>query len=198
MTDDSQSDFISQKLDEINSLIINNHEEILDKLGSLDKRVDSIEQKLEVIEQTITHKPMKSDDLRSIVKEKLDLETNKKVIIKFLNSKNVETDVKVFAEYYIIKYNDGQNVNYSSPIKCVSARKYQYWNNGKWIDDMDGYYIKKVLIYNIQKLYLKANVIDPDNTDLFEENQKYINNMSNDKYARLFMRELRSYLNMLM
>ena len=49
-----------------------------------------------------------------------------------------------------------------------------------------------------QKLYLKANTIDPDNPDLFEENQKYIDNMSTDKYARLFMRELRSYLNMVM
>ena len=65
---------------------------------------------------------------------------------------------------------------------------------------MDGYYIKKVLVYNIQKLYLKANTydIDPDKTDLFEENQKYIDTMSTDKYSRLFMRELRSYLNMLM
>ena len=43
--------------------------------------------------------------------------------------------------YYIIKYNDGANINYSSPIKSVSARKFQYWNNGKWTDDMDGYYM---------------------------------------------------------
>ena len=55
-----------------------------------------------------------------------------------------------------------------------------------------------MVIYNIQKLYLKVNTIDPENPDLFEDNQKYIDNMSGDKYPRLFMRELRSYLNMLM
>ena len=173
----------------------------LAKLEGVSTRLDKIEQKVEIIEKTITNKPMLSDDLRSILKEKLDLSANKKQIVKLLNAKNVEADVKIFAEYYIIKYNDGANVNYSSPIKSISARKYQYWNNGKWIDDMDGYYIKKVLVYNIQKLYLKANtfsVNSEEDTDIFEENQKYIDGMSNDKYSRLFMRELRSYLNMLM
>jgi|TARA_B110000971_G_scaffold219582_1_gene261029 hypothetical protein len=172
----------------------------LAKLEGVSARLDKIEQKVEIIEKTITNKPMLSDDLRSILKEKLDLSANKKQIVKLLNAKNVEADVKIFAEYYIIKYNDGANVNYSSPIKSISARKYQYWNNGKWIDDMDGYYIKKVLVYNIQKLYLKANtfsVNSEEDTDIFEENQKYIDGMSNDKYSRLFMRELRSYLNML-
>ena len=173
----------------------------LAKLEGVSARLDKIEQKVEIIEKTITNKPMLSDDLRSILKEKLDLSANKKQIVKLLNAKNVEADVKIFAEYYIIKYNDGANVNYSSPIKSISARKYQYWNNGKWIDDMDGYYIKKVLVYNIQKLYLKANtfsVNSEEDTDIFEENQKYIDGMSHDKYSRLFMRELRSYLNMLM
>jgi len=172
----------------------------LAKLEGVSARLDKIEQKVEIIEKTITNKPMLSDDLRSILKEKLDLSANKKQIVKLLNAKNVEADVKIFAEYYIIKYNDGANVNYSSPIKSISTRKYQYWNNGKWIDDMDGYYIKKVLVYNIQKLYLKANtfsVNSEEDTDIFEENQKYIDGMSNDKYSRLFMRELRSYLNML-
>jgi hypothetical protein len=161
-------------------------------------RLDTLDKRIEIIEKTITDKPMLSDDLRSILKEKLDISMNKKQIVKLMNARNIEADVKVFAEYYMVKYNDGQNVNYSSPIKSVSARKYQYWNNGKWVDDMDGYYIKKVLVYNIQKLYLKANTIDPENPDLFEDNQKYIDNMSGDKYPRLFMRELRSYLNMLM
>ena len=170
----------------------------LNRIDDISKRLDIVNNKVEVIERTITKKPMLSDNLRSIIKEKLDLNFNKKLIVKLLASKNVEADVKVFNEFYIIKYNEGLNVNYSSPIKNISARKFQYWNNEKWIDDMDGYYIKKVLIYNIQKLYIKANTIDVnDNGELFEENQKYIDNMSSDKYSRLFMRELRSYLNMI-
>ena len=189
-------------LDSINQLINNRFDELtalfVQQIGEVSSRLEILDKKVEIIERTITQKPMLSDELRSILKEKLDLSKNKKHIVKLMNARNVEADVKVFAEYYMIKYNEGQNVNYSSPIKSISARKYQYWNNGKWVDDMDGYYIKKVLVYNIQKLYLKANTIDPDNPDLFEENQKYIDNMSTDKYARLFMRELRSYLNMVM
>ena len=52
----------------------------------------------------------------------------------------------------------------------------------------------------IHKLYLKANsfTVDPEEIEVFEENQKYIDSMMSDKYARLFMRELRSYLNQLM
>ena len=184
---------IDTKFDEMTSLF-------LEKIQEVSSRLDDLDKKVEKIETTITNKPMLSDDLRSIVKEKLDLSANKKQIVKLMNAKNVEADVKVFAEYYMVKYNDGANVNYSSPIKSVSARKYQYWNNGKWVDDMDGYYVKKVLVYNIHKLYLKANsfTVDPEEIEVFEENQKYIDSMMSDKYARLFMRELRSYLNQLM
>jgi|TARA_B110000971_G_C19977542_1_gene485740 hypothetical protein len=191
ITLDSVNDLINSRFDELTSLFIT-------KIGEVSGRLDTLDKRIEIIEKTITDKPMLSDDLRSILKEKLDISMNKKQIVKLMNARNIEADVKVFAEYYMVKYNDGQNVNYSSPIKSISARKYQYWNNGKWVDDMDGYYIKKVLVYNIQKLYLKANTIDPENPDLFEDNQKYIDNMSGDKYPRLFMRELRSYLNMLM
>ena len=191
ITLDSVNDLINSRFDELTSLFIS-------KIGEVSNRLDTLDKRIEIIEKTITDKPMLSDELRSILKEKLDISMNKKQIVKLMNARNIEADVKVFAEYYMVKYNDGQNVNYSSPIKSVSARKYQYWNNGKWVDDMDGYYIKKVLVYNIQKLYLKANTIDPENPDLFEDNQKYIDNMSGDKYPRLFMRELRSYLNMLM
>ena len=192
ITLDSLNNHIDSKFEELTSIF-------LEKIQEVCKRLDEMDKKVEIIEKTITNKPMLSDDLRSIVKEKLDISANKKQIVKLLNAKNIEADVKVFVEYYMIKYNDGANVNYSSPIKSISARKYQYWNNGKWVDDMDGYYIKKVLVYNIQKLYLKANTFDsnPENPDLFEENQKYIDGMLNDKYSRLFMRELRSYLNMI-
>jgi hypothetical protein len=191
ITLDSVNDLVNSRFDELTSLFIS-------KIGEVSNRLDTLDKRIEIIEKTITDKPMLSDELRSILKEKLDISMNKKQIVKLMNARNIEADVKVFAEYYMVKYNDGQNVNYSSPIKSISARKYQYWNNGKWVDDMDGYYIKKVLVYNIQKLYLKANTIDPENPDLFEDNQKYIDNMSGDKYPRLFMRELRSYLNMLM
>jgi len=193
ITLENMNKHIDTKFDEMTSLF-------LEKIQEVSSRLDDLDKKVEKIETTITNKPMLSDDLRSIVKEKLDLSANKKQIVKLMNAKNVEADVKVFAEYYMVKYNDGANVNYSSPIKSVSARKYQYWNNGKWVDDMDGYYVKKVLVYNIHKLYLKANsfTVDPEEIEVFEENQKYIDSMMSDKYSRLFMRELRSYLNQLM
>lgn len=182
---------IDTKLEELSSLFIN-------KIDLISNRLDEMSKKVEIIEKTITEKPIKSDEMRPIIKEKLDISVNKKLITKLLNSKNVESDVKVFSEYYIVKYNEGSSIYYSSPIKSISARKFQFWNNEKWIDDMDGYHIKKVLIYNIQKLYIKANTIDStEKVDLFEDNQKYIDNMSNDKYSRLFMKELRSYLNMI-
>ena len=194
MTEDileSLNSHIDIKLEELSSLFIN-------KIDLISNRLDEMSKKVEIIEKTITEKPIKSDEMRPIIKEKLDISVNKKLITKLLNSKNVESDVKVFSEYYIVKYNEGSSIYYSSPIKSISVRKYQYWNNEKWIDDMDGYYIKKILIYNIQKLYIRANTIDStEEVDIFEDNQKYIDNMSTDKYGRLFMRELRSYLNMI-
>ena len=191
ITQESITKQIDYKFEELTNIF-------LEKILEVSTRLDSLDKKVEIIEKTLTNKPMMSEDLRSIIKEKLDISANRKLIEKLLNSRNIEADVKVFAEYYIIKYNEGANINYSSPIKSVSARKFQYWNNGKWTDDMDGYYIKKVLVHNIHKLYLKANVYDSEKSDQFEENQKYIEIMQTDKYARLFMRELRSYLNLIM
>ena len=197
---DTQNTNLDLKFKEFELLLTSHIEDVSTKLNKIVTKIDKMDKRIETIEKIIVQKPMMSDELRPLIKEKLNVDKNKTLITKLLNSHNIEADVKVFREFYIIKYTDDDgSTNYSSPIKNISARKYQYWNNEKWIDDMDAYYIKKVLIYNIQKLYLKINTMTnlSDDTDLFEENQKYIETMTSDKYNRLFIRELRSYLNII-
>ena len=96
-------------LDSINKQIDSKFENLINifslKLEDVTARLDLIDKKVEIIEKLLM-KPMLSDDLRSIIKEKSDLTANKKIIVKLLNSKIIESDVKVFAEYYIIKYNE--------------------------------------------------------------------------------------------
>ena len=94
-----------------------NYEQMLLKLDNLSSKIDIMNKRIENVENFIIQKPILSDKLRSIIKEKLEIKDNKKLLIKLLTSRNIESDVKVFREFYIIKYIEGSTTYYISPIK---------------------------------------------------------------------------------
>ena len=178
------------------------------KIKTIEGRFESLETKVESIERVVTKKPNRSDELRPLIKEKLVIKddvTFKKRLTKYMNQHSVEADIKIFKEYYVIEDETNNIKEYISPIKTISARKYQYWYDNKWIDDPSAYQILKILTYNIQKIYRRLNNINniDDNAsstsvnDKIEENQKYIENMNTDKYNKLLYKELRAYLNVI-
>ncbi len=163
---------------------------INDKVDKIDKRVTNMEEK---IKDTIY-----SPDMKPLINEKIEY-NDKDKIFKYLSSNDISSDMKIIKDYYLNKEVDGENIKLLCPIKFESYRKFYFWNGKKWIVDMDGYYISKILSDNLQRLYLRNNNVrgSSDKMEKIFENQKYINSMKTDKYKRLLIKEIRMMINTL-
>jgi hypothetical protein len=92
---------------------------------------------------------------------------------------NVNGDVNLFKKIYL----DNVLKEYY-PIRHIK-NKYQYWLDGKMIDDnSNAEYIKNTIIKNIEFCYRKVNIFDNynDNIDQFIKNQEHINKLNEIKY----------------
>ena len=172
----------------MNSLLDN----LQNKIQDIEKRVSSMEKKL--VEDNIY-----SPDLKTIKNEKIII-NDEDFIFKCLCNNDISADIKLFKEFYMKKIGDnGEKVNLQCPIKSSSYRKFTYWDGQKWIVDMDGYYISKIISDNLQRLYLRNNRVKNNSNKMEKifDNQKYINSMKSDKYKRLLIKEIRSMINTL-
>ena len=177
-------DILSKQFEQMNKVL----ETINTKIDSIDERVTGMEEKMK---ETIY-----SPDMKALINEKIIID-DKDMIFKCLCTNDVSSDMKIIKEYYLNKTVDGENVKLLCPIKYESYRKFYFWNGQKWVVDMDGYYISKILSDNLQRLYLRNNNVRgiSDKMEKIFENQKYINSMKTDKYKRLLVKEIRMMIN---
>jgi S-adenosylmethionine synthetase len=63
-------------------------------------------------------------------------------------------------------------------------------------DDTNGTYIKNIVLRNIEKCYLKVNLIDNymNDMDQFLKNQDHINKLSEEKYKDKFLAKIISII----
>lgn len=82
------------------------------------------------------------------------------------------------------------------PIRNISRNRWDFWCNGTWNIDIEGEYIKDVIAKNIQKAYMSVNTIDyyDDNFDIFLDNQKHIQELSDPKYKRKLLNGIKEML----
>ena len=179
-------DILCKQFEQMNKVL----DKINKKIDSIDERVTSIEDKMK---ETI-HSP----DMKPVLNEKMVVE-DKDMIFKNLCRNDISADMKIIKDYYLNKKVDGENVKLLCPIKYESYRKFYFWNGQKWVVDMDGYYISKILSDNLQRLYLRNNNVRgiSDKMEQIFDNQKYINTMKTDKYKRLLVKEIRMMINCL-
>jgi len=114
---------------------------------------------------------------REIKVEHFDID--KSIILDSLHMNNVNGDVNLFKKMYL----DNVLKEYY-PIRHIK-NKYQYWLDGKMIDDnTNAEYIKNTIIKNIEFCYRKVNIFDNynDNIDQFIKNQEHINKLNEIKY----------------
>ena len=137
---------LTSQFESLNKLLNN----ITLKIDNIDERVSNMEEKLK---ETIY-----SPDMKPVINEKI-IFNDKDKIFKYLCSNDISSDMKIIKEYYLNKIVDGENIKLLCPIKYESYRKFYFWNGQKWIVDMDGYYISKILADNLQRLYLRNNNI---------------------------------------
>jgi hypothetical protein len=83
------------------------------------------------------------------------------------------------------------------PIRHIQ-KNLQYWLNNKMNDDdVNGTYIKNVILNNIENCYLKVNIFDnyENNMEQFLKNQEHINKLSENKYKDNFLNKIIPLIN---
>jgi len=119
--------------------------------------------------------------------EKLDIP--EEFIRRCIKYGSIRGDILLIKYWYLDK-------SEQPPIRNISRTRWDFWCNGTWNVDIEGEYIKDVIAKNIQKAYLSVNTIDyyEDDFDLFLDNQKHIQELSDPKYKRKLLSGIKEML----
>ena len=105
---------------------------------------------------------------------------NEKEVLDILKYRDYRTIIYVFRHFYKNKNNE----KYVYPIRIISKRSYEYYDNGKWNPDTYGSHCLNTICLNAQNLFIKYNNIDKMNGEDFLLNQDFIYKLSNEKYKK--------------
>jgi len=132
-------------------------------------------------ENKVIKKVVSNCDMIELKSENLVVEDS--VVIKFLKSKDINSDINFFKYLYF------DNIE-CCPIRYLNKNNYQYWCDGSWCDDNGGEGIADILVNNITKLYMKNNTYDNFGTNI-DKFQSYIYSMSDKKYKENFIKKIK-------
>jgi hypothetical protein len=168
------------------SLKINETQEnIIDKINNLDERITNIEKKMEKNNTNNTNNDsLNCSNLKELKKE--DLMIDKDDVLNALKYRDYRSVMYIFKHIYKNKIKS----EYVYPIKIVSKRTFEYYNNNKWNTDLYGYYCISVICSNIQNLFTKYNNIDSIDSDDFIMNQQFIFKLSDEKYQKSIFKNI--------
>lgn len=171
---------IKSYLDEISlssSKNMENQDKIIKILESLDKRITDLEK---TINKQLKDESGDFSYLKELKNEVLEL--NPEIVIKALTFRDYRSVIYIFREYYKVK----SDKKYSYPIRIISSKSYDFYENGKWNKDLYGYVSMNTLMNNIQNLFIKHNDLDNElvSQDDFLLNQDFIYKLSTEKYKK--------------
>jgi hypothetical protein len=165
----------NDSLEELNNNIIDNN---LNNESLKDNKTDKI-YNIEIKKHNSTKK--NKNIYKDIKKEIYNID--KDFIKECLHLCSIEGDIKLFKKIYI------DNV----PKECYPIRNYkknvQYWNDGKMNEDINGNYIKNIIIENIENCYLSINNYQNYENDIDQllKNQEYISKLNETRYKDKFL-----------
>ncbi len=157
---------------------------IIDKMDSMYTRIINIEDRISRLEintrTNLTEIEGEIVTIKEIKMERLDIDENS--VFKALIFNDYRSVLSIFKLYY----RSVKNGKVFYPIRIRSKRNFEYFLNNNWIYDAHGHYISKVIVSNIQTLFMRYN--DILNKKLTQEewllNQKFITKLSEDKVKR--------------
>jgi hypothetical protein len=179
---DNEQDNILNKLFEMSNKILKSQELILTKIDSLENRIKVIETKIEYSKKC--DQILVSNNLKELKKEELDL--NKEEVLKALSYRDYRSVIYIFKNIYKNKTNS----EYAYPIKIISKRCFEYYNNMKWNKDLDGHDIINILFTNIGNLFTKYNNINEIDMDEFILNQDFICKLWDEKFRKSIFKNI--------
>jgi hypothetical protein len=144
---------------------------------------DTIEKKLSLskLQSTIWEKSQNSGN-----EEMFDLSEMDEDVLKALSYRDYRSVI------YILKniYKNKTNSEYVYPIKIISKRCFEYYNNMKWNKDLDGHDIINILFTNIGNLFTKYNNINEIDMDEFISNQDFICKLWDEKIRKSIFKNI--------
>jgi hypothetical protein len=173
---------IFEKIVSISSKILETQDIILEKINNFEERLQNIEKKIELTSKN--NESISYNNLKELKKE--DLNVIKDDVIKALNYRDYRSVIYIFKNIYKNKTNS----EYAYPIKIISKRSFEYYNNMKWNPDLYGHYSTSIICSNIQNLFTKYNNIEDFDSDDFIMNQQFIYKLSDEKYQKSIFRNI--------
>ena len=114
------------------------------------------------------------------------LKVDEDVVKKCLKNCDINSDVILFKKIYV-------NDSSECPIRYINKNNFQYWADGRWYDDAAGEKITDIIVSNIKKLYIKANVYENFQGNLYKY-QTYIGKMNEKKYKDTFIKMIKDLI----
>ena len=162
-------------------------DKIYNILNHINKNIEELNNRISNIEYKLKNNK-KINNIKELKKHRVELD--EKFIKDCLEKGNINYDVQIIKKIYF-------NLDTSLyPVK-VDKKKYLYWLNNEWHEDVNGIYIKDVIVNNLHSCYLRCNKFDKyiNNTDLYIKNQEYISFISNnDKYRNKLLNQLKEFI----
>ena len=161
----------NNKLDRLDKKVNDKFEELNNKFEDLNNKFSTVSNKL----TSNLSNNENIEDLKELIKENLNID--KKDVLKALSYRDYRSILILFKLYY-------KNDKNKYPIRLFKVRKFEYYANKKWNQDLYGNHSMEVLIGNMQDLFIKYNDINSITYDEFIMNQDYINQLDNEKFKK--------------
>ena len=159
---------------------------LTEKIDKNEKRMIRLDDKMNELISLMNEGKIKNK-LRNVIEEKILFEgiITREIVLKNLSLRSIKGDLNLIKKYYLL---EGKK-----SIELMNSRRFEYWRDGRWHIDMDGHYIGKVLCNNLQKLYTSVNYLSnlDNNLNDFMQNQVHINKISNEKYRKELVKNLK-------
>jgi len=159
-------------------ILESNQDKILSMLEKLNSRITGIEEKLK--EKTDNKIEEDSSYLKELKKETIEL--NENIVMTALSFRDYRSVIHIFRNYYKTK----TDKKYCYPIRIVSKRSFDFYENGKWNNDLYGHISTNTFINNIQNIFMKHNSLENENISEndFILNQDFIYKLSDEKFKK--------------
>jgi len=172
----SDNEILLNEIQKLSNIFLDNIKKIDSKVDNILVRVKNLENKIEYIE-TSKNNP----DLKRLKDFKLeDLCVPDENILKALNYRDHRSILNIFKLYY----KNNLNPKYSYPIRIKGQYLYEYYLNDEWVPDLYGRSIINILCKNIEKLFIKNNIIENVEPNVLILNQEFIYKLSDDKFKK--------------
>ena len=112
-----------------------------------------------------------------------DMNIENDVIMKYFRNKDIKSDISFFKYLYV-------DINGECPIRYLNKNNFQYWSDGKWIDDNGAEEIIEIVLKNLSKMYIKNNTFENFGTNI-DKYQSHIYSMKDKKYRENFVKKMK-------